>query len=245
MGIGYEYKLPDFIPTRGHLMLNNRKISKSRGWYIGLRDFLQLFPSDYVRFYLARVTPYSQTDINFDWDVFIERINNELIANVGNFIHRTLSFINSTFDGLVPNPSVFDDDDLSVEDRISTTPELVGTAISNNEIEEAMKEILDFSSNLNRYFQKKKPWKERETAQNTLYISASAVRTLAILLDPFIPDSAERIWNQLGLTGSVQDQNWTRASNMDIRADHKIGEVQPLFQKIDKSKLNLDKWKVD
>jgi methionyl-tRNA synthetase len=245
MGIGYEYKLPDFIPTRGHLMLNNRKISKSRGWYIGLRDFLQLFPSDYVRFYLARVTPYSQTDINFDWDVFIERINNELIANVGNFIHRTLSFINSTFDGLVPNPSVFDDDDLSVEDRISTTPELVGTAISNNEIEKAMKEILDFSSNLNRYFQKKKPWKERETAQNTLYISASAVRTLAILLDPFIPDSAERIWNQLGLTGSVQDQNWTRASNMDIRADHKIGEVQPLFQKIDKSKLNLDKWKVD
>jgi methionyl-tRNA synthetase len=244
MGIEFEYKLPDYIPTRGHLMLNNRKISKSRGWYIGLRDFLQLFPSDYLRFYLARVTPYSQTDINFDWDVFIERINNELIANVGNFIHRTLSFINSTFDGFVPNPSVYNDDDLSVADRISATPELVGATISNNEIERAMKEILDFSTHLNRYFQKKKPWKEVETAQNTLYISVNAVRTLAIMLDPFIPDSSERIWNQLGLAGSVNHQSWIRASQMEMKADHKIGEVQPLFQKIEKHKLNLDKWKV-
>ena len=105
MGIRNEYKLPDYIPTRGHLMLSNRKISKSRGWYIGLKDFLQLFPSDYLRFYLARVTPYSQTDTNFDWDVFIERINNELIANIGNFIHRTLSFIKTTFDGSVPEPN--------------------------------------------------------------------------------------------------------------------------------------------
>jgi methionyl-tRNA synthetase len=245
MGIEFEYKLPDYIPTRGHLMLNNRKISKSRGWYIGLRDFLQLFPSDYLRFYLARVTPYSQTDINFDWDVFIERINNELIANVGNFIHRTLSFINSTFDGFVPNPSFYNDDDLSVADRISAAPELVGAAISNNEIERAMKEILDFSTHLNRYFQNKKPWKEVETAQNTLYISVNAVRTLAILLDPFIPDSSERIWNQLGLAGSVNHQSWIRASQMEMKADHKIGEVQPLFQKIEKRKLNLDKWKVD
>jgi methionyl-tRNA synthetase len=245
MGIRYEYKLPDCIPTRGHLLLKNRKISKSRGWYIGLRDFLQLFPSDYVRFYLSRVTPYSQTDINFDWDVFIERINNELIANVGNFIHRTLSFTKTTFNGFVPDPSVYDDVDLAVVSRISGIAELVGTAISNNELERAMREILDFSTSLNRYFQKKKPWEERQTAQNTLYISANAVQSLAIMLDPFIPKSAERLWDQLGLTGNVHQQNWNRASKMDMKANHKIGEIQPLFQKIEKSKLDLDKWKVD
>jgi methionyl-tRNA synthetase len=245
MGIDYEYRLPDYIPTRGHLMLNNRKISKSRGWYIGLRDFLQLFPSDYVRFYLARVTPFSQTDINFDWDVFIERINNELIANVGNFINRTLSFIKTNFGGYVPNPSVYDDVDLEVANRISDIAGIVGTAISKNEIEKAMKEILEFSTSLNRYFQKKKPWEERHTAQNTLYISACAVQSLAILLDPFIPSSTVRIWDQLGLTGNVHNQNWILASQIDIKSGHKIGEVQPLFQKIEKSKLALDKWKVD
>lgn len=245
MGIDYEYKLPDSIPTRGHLMLNNRKISKSRSWYIGLRDFVQFFPSDYLRFYLARVTPYSQTDINFDWDVFIERINNELIANVGNFIHRTLSFIKATFGGIIPNPSVFNDIDLAVVNRISGLADLVGSAISINETEKAMKEILDFSSSLNRYFQKKKPWEERQTAQNTLYISANAVRSLAILLDPFLPKSSEKIWNQLGLAGSVHNQNWNIASQIDMKANHRIGEIQPLFQKIEKNKLDLDRWKVD
>lgn len=244
MGIEYEYKLPDYIPTRGHLMLLNRKISKSRGWYIGLRDFLQLFPSDYLRFYLARVTPYSQTDINFDWDVFIERINNELIANVGNLIHRTLSFITRAFDGIVPKASDYNDVDFGIVARLSDISELVGTAISNNETEKALKEVLDFSTSLNRYFQKKKPWEERLTAQNTLYISANAVHSLAILLDPFIPNTAEKIWEQLGLAGNVHTQNWRRASQMNIKANHKIGEIRPLFQKIEKGKLNLERWKV-
>lgn len=245
MGVDYEYKLPDSIPTRGHLMLNNRKISKSRSWYIGLRDFLQLFPPDYLRFYLARVTPYSQTDINFDWDVFIERINNELIANIGNFIHRTLSFIKATFGGIIPNPSVYDDNDLAIVNRISSSADLVGSAISINETEKAMKEILDFSTSLNRYFQKKRPWEEKEQAQNTLYISANAVRSLAILLEPFLPTSAEKIWIQLGLAGSAHNQNWKMASQIDMKANHRIGEIQPLFQKIEKNKLHLDKWKVD
>lgn len=245
MGIRNEYKLPDYIPTRGHLMLSNRKISKSRSWYIGLKDFLQLFPSDYLRFYLARVTPYSQTDTNFDWDVFIERINNELIANIGNFIHRTLSFIKATFDGSVPEPTVYDDVDLSTINRISGISDVVGTAIAKNEIENAMREILDFSSSLNRYFQKKKPWEESHSAQNTLYVSANAVQSLAILLEPFIPNSAERIWDQLGLDNNVHNQNWSRASRIDMSAHHKIGEIQPLFQKIERRKLDLDKWKVD
>lgn len=245
MGIRNEYKLPDYIPTRGHLMLSNRKISKSRGWYIGLKDFLQLFPSDYLRFYLARVTPYSQTDTNFDWDVFIERINNELIANIGNFIHRTLSFIKTTFDGSVPEPTVYDDVDLSTINRISGISDVVGTAIAKNEIENAMREILDFSSSLNRYFQKKKPWEESHSSQNTLYVSANAVQSLAILLEPFIPNSAERIWDQLGLDNNIHTQNWSRASRIDMSAHHKIGEIQPLFQKIERRKLDLDKWKVD
>ena len=245
MGIKNEYKLPDYIPTRGHLMLSNRKISKSRGWYIGLKDFLQLFPSDYLRFYLARVTPYSQTDTNFDWDVFIERINNELIANIGNFIHRTLSFIKTTFDGSVPEPTVYDDVDLSTINRISGISDVVGTAIAKNEIENAMREILDFSSSLNRYFQKKKPWEESHSSQNTLYVSANAVQSLAILLEPFIPNSAERIWDQLGLDNNIHNQNWSRASRIDMSAHHKIGEIQPLFQKIERRKVDLDKWKVD
>jgi methionyl-tRNA synthetase len=68
LGIDQEYKLPDLIPTRGHLMLQNNKISKSRNWYIGLREFVNQFEADYLRFYIASICSYSQDDINFDWN---------------------------------------------------------------------------------------------------------------------------------------------------------------------------------
>lgn len=244
MGIGREYKLPDYIPTRGHLMLSDRKISKSRGWYIGLKEVLRLFPSDYLRFYLARVTPYSQTDINFDWGVFIDKINNELIANVGNFVHRTLSFVKASFGGIIPEPSSYDEDDLESLKLISEIADDVGSAISRNQIEEAMRRILGFSSHLNKYFQEKRPWHEKETSRNTLFISANGVHSLGILLAPFIPKSAERIWSQLAMEGQVHNQGWDLASEIAVPANHKIGDIRPLFEKIEKSRINLDKWKV-
>ncbi|MFH0711410.1 MAG: methionine--tRNA ligase, partial [Candidatus Aenigmatarchaeota archaeon] len=94
MGEG-SFKLPDALPTRGHLLLQGQKFSKSRGIYIGLREFLELFPADYLRYYLASITPYDQSEINFNWDEFQAKINNELVATLGNFVHRTLTFINS------------------------------------------------------------------------------------------------------------------------------------------------------
>jgi len=80
LGIGQEYKLPDYIPTRGHLTLQAKKISKSRNWYIGLKEFLNYYPADYLRFYLVSINPVSQDDINFDWDDFETKINSELIG---------------------------------------------------------------------------------------------------------------------------------------------------------------------
>ena len=83
-------------------MLQNNKISKSRNWYIGLREFVNQFEADYLRFYIASICSYSQDDINFDWNDFEKKINNELIANVGNFVNRTLTFIKKYFDNTIP-----------------------------------------------------------------------------------------------------------------------------------------------
>ena len=97
IGIQNEYKLPDFIPTRGHLTLQGKKISKSRNWYIGLKEFLDYYPADYLRFYLTSITPYSQDDLNFSWDEFAIKINSELIGNLGNFVNRALGFAKKNF----------------------------------------------------------------------------------------------------------------------------------------------------
>ena len=119
LGINEEYKLPDYIPTRGHLTLQSKKISKSRNWYIGLKDFLEIFPTDYLRFYLVSINPYSQDDLNFDWDEFATKINSELIGNLGNLVNRALGFTIKSFNGIIPSPDEFDDKDKESEKMIN------------------------------------------------------------------------------------------------------------------------------
>jgi len=118
IGIKKEYKLPDYIPTRGHLMLQAKKISKSRNWYIGLKDFLSLYPADYLRFYLTLITPHSQDDLNFDWEEFSARINSELIGNIGNFVNRALGFTQKSVSGIVPQTEEFDSADTEAQNKI-------------------------------------------------------------------------------------------------------------------------------
>jgi methionyl-tRNA synthetase len=239
LGINSEYKLPDYIPTRGHLMLQNQKISKSKNWYISLKDFTSAFNPDYLRFYIASVITYSQDDLNFDFDAFYERINNELIANVGNFVNRALSFTQKTFGGKVPRPSKFDD---ANNGEVSSAVDEAGDLLSNNEIDRALKRILKLSAHMNQYFQARAPWANKETADATLYASVNATRSLAILLEPFIPFSCKKMWSQLNLQGSVHQQRWESAKDMKaVPPDHPLGKIEPIFRKIEAKEI--EQWK--
>jgi methionyl-tRNA synthetase len=219
MGVD-EYKLPEFIPTRGHLMLKGEKFSKSRGWYISLREFLDVFPADYLRYYFSRITSYDQSDVNFDWDDFAAKINNELVASVGNFIHRTLSFISTRFDGKVPGRGELSEEDLVFSERIRSIPIQVGELLQKNEIDRGIGSILEFSSVCNQYFQHKAPWSNKEQGFTTLNLCANAVRTLAILLMPYLPFSMTNLLNQLKL--SISTLNWTNAGLLAVPEGHEI-----------------------
>ncbi|HSA72906.1 MAG TPA: methionine--tRNA ligase [Nitrososphaeraceae archaeon] len=237
LGMDQEYKLPDLIPTRGHLMLQNNKISKSRNWYIGLREFVNQFEADYLRFYIASICSYSQDDINFDWNDFEKKINNELIANVGNFVNRTLTFIKKYFNNTIPNPNEYDDNDKKVLEEIKKIGNKVADFILRNETDKALKCILSFSSLLNQYFQKKEPWKNPQQSASSLFVSINAVRSLSILLEPFIPFSAEKIWQQISLEGNVHEQKWNAIGAITLKAGHMLGNIQPLFKKVDEVKI--------
>lgn len=237
LGMDQEYKLPDLIPTRGHLMLQNNKISKSRNWYIGLREFVNQFEADYLRFYIASICSYSQDDINFDWNDFEKKINNELIANVGNFVNRTLTFIKKYFNNTIPNPNEYDDNDKKVLEEIKKIGNKVADFILRNETDKALKCILSFSSLLNQYFQKKEPWKNPQQSASSLFVSINAVRSLSILLEPFIPFSAEKIWQQISLEGNVHEQKWNAIGAIALKAGHMLGNIQPLFKKVDEVKI--------
>lgn len=262
MGINRKYKLPDYMPTRGHLLLYNKKISKSRNWYIGLSDFLTRNNPDYLRFYLALVTPNSQADTNFDWDDFADRVNNDLIDNVGNFVNRSLSFISKAYDGKVPVPGQYDSIDDGGIAEINNISHQTGEFLQKNEADRGLKRILEFSKYFNQYFQRKQPWKNQgiaagrgtisrnnagdisaDTSATTLFISVNAVASLAILLEPFIPFSSEKIWGQLGMgiSSDVHKLQWELASKLNMKPGHSIANIRPIFHKVDAKAIAVEK----
>ena len=241
LGINSEYKLPDYIPTRGHLTLQAKKISKSRNWYIGLREFLQYYPADYLRFYLVSINPYSQDDLNFDWDDFTTRINSELIGNLGNLVNRALGFTKKAFDGKIPEPEKFDDKDLEAEIKIKSLSKDVGELMEQNHLDRALKKIMEFSSFFNQYFQHKEPWKKGPGMASCVFLSVNATRSLAIAIYPFLPESAQKIWSQLGLEGKITEFSWDDMSELGISSGHTLGESSPLFVKVEESDIELRK----
>ncbi len=242
LGIGSEYKLPDYIPTRGHLTLQFKKISKSRNWYIGLREFLRYYPADYLRFYLISINPYSQDDLNFDWDDFAARINSELIGNIGNLVNRVLGFTVKRFEGTLPEPGAYDDEDHTAESKIARLASELYALMEQNHLDRALKAIMAFSAHFNQYFQHREPWKGREPdTANCIYLSVNAVRSLSIAAYPFIPESAERMWAQLGLVGSPKDASWDGISEIAMQPRHRLGNVSPLFERVDAADVGRHK----
>jgi len=239
-----EFKLPEFIPTRGHLLLHGEKFSKSRGWYVSLRNFLNLFPADYLRYYLATVTPYSPSDVNFDWEDFQARINNELIANIGNFIHRTSTFLWSNYEGEVPKPGKYGTLDVEFEEKIKGIGSDVGEELEKIELSRGLRRILEFSKFCNQYFQKKKPWSNKGDAKTCLYLCINAVRSLAILLEPYLPFSTEILWKQLNLQDSVDKQRWGSASRLTIKSGHRISKPRILFEKVKDEQIAEEREKL-
>jgi len=236
MGEG-EYKLPDQIPTRGHLLLLGKKISRSKHWMITIRDFLESFPPDYLRFYLTRITPYSQADADFELQEFADKINNELVASIGNFVYRALVFVKNKHGGVVPEPGRAGREEETVLRELEEAVKDTGQLIEEGHYDRALKRVLDFSGSCNRYFQHKAPWEKAEEEPTTVYYSCNLVAGLATLLNPFLPFSSEEFWTQLGFDRPLSEDGWVSASGLRVEAGQKIGEPKPVFKKIEEKDL--------
>lgn len=241
LGIGSEYKLPDYLPTRGHLTLQSRKISKGRNWYIGLRDFLAEYPADYLRYYLLSITSYSQDDLNFDWDDFATRINSELIGNLGNFVNRSLGFTAKSFDGVVPEPDRTDEMDREARRRISGLAKSVGEQMEANHMDRAVRRLMEFSAFFNQYFQHKEPWRRGSGTASCIYNSVNAAYSMAIAMYPFMPDSASRLWMQMNAEGAVSEMDWNAMSETGLAPGHRLGMISPLFAKVERDGIERQK----
>ena len=164
-----------------------------------------------------------------------------MIGNLGNFVNRALGFTKKAFDGKVPEIESFDEKDSEAEEKIKNLATDVGSLMEQNHLDRALKKILEFSSFFNQYFQHKEPWKNAPGTTNCVYLSVNAARSIAIAIFPFMPESSQKIWVQLGLDGLVNKSSWTDMSKLEISSGHVLGDSSPLFVKVEKTDIEKHK----
>jgi methionyl-tRNA synthetase len=235
-----DYNLPWNVCTNEWLIFAGQKSSKSRRIGVWIDEALEMFPVDYWRYTLISIRPETK-DSDFTWKIFIEKVNSDLNDTLGNFIHRTLKFINTYFDSRIPKPKSLDELDKKTLDAINDKIKSVDDALSSFQLQMALREAIDLSRIGNKYLNEKKPWEaiklNPNDAANILYVSAQIVKALSIILEPFIPITAQKIRNLLNLPEKCF---WDEAYK-PLPAEHKIKEAEPLFSKIEASEEELQK----
>ncbi len=234
MGVG-GYILPSQIPANEFLNLEGRKLSTSRNYAVWLGEYLDKFPPDPLRYCLAVNAPETK-DSDFSWRDFQARNNNELADILGNFVHRTLTFVQRFFNGRVPERGELAAEDEQMLKVLQEAPTRIGRNLEKFEVRKAVREFMEVARAANRYFDSQEPWRtareNRARCATTLNVCVQAVRALAVLGHPFIPFSAAKMWRMLDLPGSVEDEIWDEAGALPVEAGKPLGKVEILFQKI-------------
>ena len=236
------YNLPWNVPATEFLQFGGEKASKSQRVGIFIDEALELFPADYWRYFLMATRPETK-DTNFSWEIFIEKVNADLNDTFGNFIHRTLAFINTQFDSKIPQPIKLEEDDKEILGAMKEKVETIAEEIEECKLQSAANDIISIGRMGNQYLNEKEPWniikKDKSKAGNIIYVAAQIVKAISIVSAPFIPFAAHELWKTLNLQGSVYEQRWGEALE-PLQPLHKIGKTKPLFQKIEADGQELD-----
>lgn len=244
--IGEKLILPYNVSSTEWLMFENEKFSKSRGIGIWIDEALEVAPLDYWRFTLVYNRPET-SDTSFLWSEFENNIKT-LNDNIGNFIHRTLTFIDKQFNGTVPHKLEFDEVDRKFIERINSISYEIGESIKIFKLRKALRDIVNFGKEGNVYLNNKAPWhlikKDKEAAGHVFNICVQAVYAFGILLRPFIPGTSKKILSYLKVPTS-KDLKWDSINENSVKEGLKIKKPAPLFQKLDVQEIKdkLQKFK--
>jgi methionyl-tRNA synthetase len=258
LGAGRELHLPDDVVASEFLTMEGKQLSTSRAVAIYVHDVLERYDPDPVRYFLTAAGPETQ-DSDFSWAEFLRRNNDELLANWGNLVNRTLTNAYRNF-GEVPTPGELTDADRAALEAVAAGFDSVGDLIEQARFKAAIAEAMRLSSLGNQYVDHEAPWavikQDRERAATILFVALRIVDTLKLVFTPFLPFTSQRLHELLGyegwlagplefreieeedasrhtiLTGDYTD--WVRRwEPSDLAPGQKLHEPEPLFKKLD------------
>ncbi|HLC51514.1 MAG TPA: methionine--tRNA ligase, partial [archaeon] len=217
---------PKKVLIHGYITINGEKISKSLGNVIDPRELVKKYGKETVRYFMLREIPTTE-DGDFSEKLLIERHNKELADDLGNLVNRVLVLAEKKCSGRVPEVSY-----KHLADTALLTAKSVEEHINNYQFHLAINEILKLIGEANKLINEKKPWElEKEEAHEILYCLLECLRFLSILLYPFIPETSEKIINQLNLEKDHIDFRRLEWGNLKPGAPIKRGGL--LFKKIE------------
>lgn len=232
---GEDWHLPDHIISSEYLTLEGKKISTSQNYAIWVKDLIGRYEADSLRYYLL-ANGAEKRDADFSWQGFITSHNNELLGAWGNFVNRTLIFITKYLDGRVPDGSL----EKGLEEEIDRLYEEIGKKVEGGRFKEAIDDIFAFVRFSNKYFDLGKPWITRNTSlrdcRDTLYNCVQLIVNLAVLLEPFLPFSSEKV-----LGWFLLDSSWKRKT---VPTGFVIPETEILFRRIDRERIGKEEEKL-
>jgi methionyl-tRNA synthetase len=255
-------QLPTDVVASEFLTMEGKKYSASRGISIYVRDVLERYDPDPVRYFLTAAGPETQ-DTDFTWSEFVRRNNDELLANWGNLVNRTLTNAYRNF-GTVPEPGELTDADRAVLDGIAAGFDTVGALIEQARFRAAIAEAMRVSTLANQYVAEQAPWSvikdDRERAGTILFVALRCVDSLKILLTPFLPFTCQTLHELLGYDGYVAGplkfreiteedgrthevltgdySGWVgRWQPSELPAGQELREPRPLFAKLDSDEV--------
>lgn len=227
-----EKQLPTHIVSNEYVTLEKRKISTSKNWAVWIKDMLDTYHPDSLRYFLTINAP-EQRDADFSWQEFILSHNGELLGAYGNFVNRTLKFIEKSNDSNIPQAAL----ETEIVDRVKRLYPVVGELIETGKLKQALNEVFDFIREANKYFDSQAPWKQVkenvQEADKTLATCVYIIVNITQLLHPFLPYSTKQVQEML----SLEELGWQEISNLPQH----VSKVTPLFARIDTGKMEEEK----
>ncbi|MBT4222798.1 MAG: class I tRNA ligase family protein, partial [Cryomorphaceae bacterium] len=243
-----DFILPKNVPANEFLNLEGDKISTSKNWAVWLHEYLIEFPNmqDVLRYVLTATCPETK-DNDFTWKEFQTRNNSELVAIYGNFTNRVLSLIDKYYEGKIPNPKIVNDSDNETLKEVVSLKNDMESNLNEFKFREALRNLIGIARLGNKHLADNEPWKIKnenpERVEQILKTSFEIVTYLAVLSEPFLPFTSEKLKKMIGLNKT----GWSNLDNLGSEIDFNftITNKEMLFRRIEGSEIEfqIDKLK--